>query len=140
MEAALTCRTQACRCKLLKCVSGGWHEWTIWQAFVLAYLTLCPSEPSFVSLSLSFSMAEAPQLPFRNYYASPACSRARPQAQQCCVLRSRATPVANLPDSSRFLQVWAYVASIWECGGVAYSDEFKRRHPTLFRQLHRLQA
>ncbi|CAE7450722.1 RMV1 [Symbiodinium necroappetens] len=42
---------------------GGWHEWTIWQA---------------------------PQLPFRNYYASPACSR-----------------------------VWAYVASIWECGGVA---------------------
>ncbi|CAE7658766.1 unnamed protein product [Symbiodinium pilosum] len=47
----------------LRQYGGGWHEWTIWQA---------------------------PQLPFRNYYASPACSR-----------------------------VWAYVASIWECGGVA---------------------
>ncbi|CAJ1393482.1 unnamed protein product [Effrenium voratum] len=47
----------------LRRFGGGEHEWTLWQA---------------------------PQLPFRNYFASPACSR-----------------------------VWAYVASMYEFGGVA---------------------
>eukprot|EP00435_Cladocopium_sp_Y103_P060832 s1584_g22.t1 len=47
----------------LRAQGGDRHEWTLWQA---------------------------PQLPFRNYFASPACSR-----------------------------VWAYVASLYEFGGVA---------------------